>query len=261
MPLASASARRSAASSTGCGPGTVRLPPWPDKVPLTRGHAAHVARRRALRRRPRRPRSTCWSRTASAGGLRRRSTRRHRRPARPAGRCSACATRSRSSPRGPRSTASCCWSRCSRSSNLIVGWQFVFFFIWWGAASSKLNRHFPFVISVMISQHALEPLTKDEGEALPRLPGGPAARRAARRSAPTSAPRSSSGCRCVLLLSSGGHDRHARGDRDDHLPRPHHLDVRARRAARVEPVHDLRRSCSSSGTTATCRSRRSTTRC
>ena len=26
---------------------------------------------------------------------------------------------------------------------LIVGWQFVFFFIWWGAAASKLNRHFP----------------------------------------------------------------------------------------------------------------------
>ncbi len=35
--------------------------------------------------------------------------------------------------------------------NLIVGWQFVIFFIWWGAASSKLNRHFPFVISVMVS--------------------------------------------------------------------------------------------------------------
>ena len=35
--------------------------------------------------------------------------------------------------------------------NLIPGWQFVFFFIWWGAAASKLNRHFPFVIQVMIS--------------------------------------------------------------------------------------------------------------
>ena len=34
---------------------------------------------------------------------------------------------------------------------LVVGWQFVFFFIWWGAASSKLNRHFPYVISVMVS--------------------------------------------------------------------------------------------------------------
>jgi hypothetical protein len=35
--------------------------------------------------------------------------------------------------------------------NLIVAWQFIFLFIWWGAASSKLNRHFPFVISVMVS--------------------------------------------------------------------------------------------------------------
>jgi hypothetical protein len=36
-------------------------------------------------------------------------------------------------------------------SNQIIGWQFVFLFIWWGAASSKLNRHFPFVTSVMTS--------------------------------------------------------------------------------------------------------------
>src|SRR3954464_7670710 len=35
--------------------------------------------------------------------------------------------------------------------NLIVGWQFVMLFIWWGAATSKLNRHFPYVISVMVS--------------------------------------------------------------------------------------------------------------
>ncbi|HJT38408.1 MAG TPA: DUF3556 domain-containing protein [Actinomycetota bacterium] len=35
--------------------------------------------------------------------------------------------------------------------NLIVGWQFVFFCIWAGAAMSKLNRHFPFVVAVMVS--------------------------------------------------------------------------------------------------------------
>jgi hypothetical protein len=34
---------------------------------------------------------------------------------------------------------------------IIPAWQFVFFFIWWGAAASKLNHHFPFVIQVMIS--------------------------------------------------------------------------------------------------------------
>ncbi len=36
-------------------------------------------------------------------------------------------------------------------TNFIVGWQVVFVCIWLGAASSKLNRHFPFVVSVMIS--------------------------------------------------------------------------------------------------------------
>jgi transmembrane protein DUF3556 len=34
---------------------------------------------------------------------------------------------------------------------ILAGWQFVMFFIWWGAASSKLNRHFPYVIAVMVS--------------------------------------------------------------------------------------------------------------
>jgi hypothetical protein len=37
----------------------------------------------------------------------------------------------------------------------IVAWQFTFVFIWWGAASSKLNPHFPFVVSVMISNAPL----------------------------------------------------------------------------------------------------------
>jgi transmembrane protein DUF3556 len=35
--------------------------------------------------------------------------------------------------------------------NMIVASQFVFLCIWLGAASSKLNRHFPYVVSVMIS--------------------------------------------------------------------------------------------------------------
>jgi Transmembrane protein of unknown function (DUF3556) len=35
--------------------------------------------------------------------------------------------------------------------NMIAAAQIVFVCIWWGAASSKLNRHFPFVVTVMIS--------------------------------------------------------------------------------------------------------------
>jgi hypothetical protein len=37
----------------------------------------------------------------------------------------------------------------------IVAWQFAFLFIWWGAASSKLNHHFPFVVSTMMSNAPL----------------------------------------------------------------------------------------------------------
>jgi hypothetical protein len=35
--------------------------------------------------------------------------------------------------------------------SMIVAAQLVFVAIWWGAAASKLNRHFPFVVTVMIS--------------------------------------------------------------------------------------------------------------
>jgi len=40
---------------------------------------------------------------------------------------------------------------CFPIENLIVASQVVFLCIWWGAAASKLNRHFPYVVSVMIS--------------------------------------------------------------------------------------------------------------
>lgn len=36
-------------------------------------------------------------------------------------------------------------------TNLVIAAQLVFFCIWWGAAASKLNHHFPFVVTVMIS--------------------------------------------------------------------------------------------------------------
>src|SRR5689334_9580397 len=34
-------------------------------------------------------------------------------------------------------------------ANMVIAAQIVFFCIWWGAAASKLNRHFPFVVTVM----------------------------------------------------------------------------------------------------------------
>jgi hypothetical protein len=44
--------------------------------------------------------------------------------------------------------------------NLIVASQLVFLTLWIGAASSKLNRHFPFVVSVMISNTPWNPSRK-----------------------------------------------------------------------------------------------------
>src|SRR4051794_8832981 len=64
--------------------------------------------------------------------------------------------------------------------NILPGWQFVMFFIWWGAAASKLTRHFPYVISVMVantpwnrSRKAKARLFKDYPNDL--RPGRPAA--------------------------------------------------------------------------------------
>ena len=91
-------------------PGTVRLPPWPERVPLTRGDDPHArstsrlyagllacralpaARRTAIDRRRRR-----HARPPRPGRGRRRCS--------PSWRRSACATRSRSWRPGPRSTA------------------------------------------------------------------------------------------------------------------------------------------------------------
>ena len=69
--------------------------------------------------------------------------------------------------------------------NFIVAWQIIFFCIWWGAASSKLNRHFPYVVSVMISQHALEPLAQGEGAAVARTTRRTSALDRWRRTRPT----------------------------------------------------------------------------
>ena len=89
-------------------------------------------------------------------------------------------------------------------TNLIVGAQIVFLCIWLGAASSKLNRHFPFVVSVMISNTPWNRSRKAKALLYTELPRGPAARLAGGGSRPTSARRSSSRCRSLLFLSSGG---------------------------------------------------------
>jgi hypothetical protein len=41
------------------------------------------------------------------------------------------------------------------AAQLVAGAQLVMLLLWWGAATSKLNRHFPFVVSIMISNAPL----------------------------------------------------------------------------------------------------------
>jgi hypothetical protein len=133
-------------------PGTVRLPPWPGRVPLTRGTARtafDVAVYAAL--------------IASAGYLVVSS-----------GADAAGTAAGRLDPAavavllallallGLRDKVPFLAARAEiygtlaivflfPLTNMVVAAQVVFFCIWWGAATSKLNRHFPFVVTVMIS--------------------------------------------------------------------------------------------------------------
>ena len=43
--------------------------------------------------------------------------------------------------------------------DMIIALKLVMLAIWWGAATSKLNHHFPFVVAVMISNSPLLPST------------------------------------------------------------------------------------------------------
>jgi Transmembrane protein of unknown function (DUF3556) len=137
-------------------PGTVRLPPWPDRVPFTAG-----TRRTAL--------DVALYAAVLATGLYLLFA---------AGTDAAGTEAGRMSPAGiatllallallglrdkvsflgarPEIYATMLAIGLFSVDQWVVAWQFVFLFIWWGAASSKLNRHFPFVVSAMISNAPL----------------------------------------------------------------------------------------------------------
>jgi Transmembrane protein of unknown function (DUF3556) len=133
-------------------PGTVRLPPWPDKVPFTTGTTR-----------------TPWDVALYAGvlgsALYLLLADGETVPGLAAGRLDPAATAvllGILGLLGLRDKVSFLGARVEvygfllvvflfPIENLIVASQIVLFCIWWGAASSKLNRHFPFVVSVMIS--------------------------------------------------------------------------------------------------------------
>jgi hypothetical protein len=137
-------------------PGTVRLPPWPQRVPLTRGtrrtvldvalYAAVLATGLYLLFAP--------GVDATAGSAGRIA------PAGIAvllGFLALLGLRDKVAFLGarPEIYATMLAVGLFPAGQWIVAWQFVFVFIWWSAASSKLNRHFPFVVSVMISNAPL----------------------------------------------------------------------------------------------------------
>jgi Transmembrane protein of unknown function (DUF3556) len=133
-------------------PGMVRLPPWPDRVPLTGGH-----RRTRL--------DVGLYAGVLAAGIYVLASRGQAMPGTAAGRLHPPAIAvllALWALLGLRDKVSFLAARPEvygfllvvslfPAHNLIVAWQFVIFAIWWGAASSKLNPHFPYVISVMVS--------------------------------------------------------------------------------------------------------------
>jgi hypothetical protein len=136
-------------------PGTVRLPPWPDKVPFTKGstrtaldvglYAGVIAAGIFLLA------ASGVDGAGSAGKLP---------PAGIAvllGVLGLLGLRDKVSFLGarPEIYATILAVGLFPVQHWIVAWQFCLLFIWWGAASSKLNHHFPFVVSTMMSNAPL----------------------------------------------------------------------------------------------------------
>ena len=133
-------------------PGTVRLPPWPDSVPLTRGSrrtVVDVALYAAV--------VGVGVFLLAASGESAAGTAAGRLPpegiAVMLGALILLGLRDKVSFLGarPEIYATMLAVGLFPVEQWIVAWQFVFFLIWWGAASSKLNHHFPFVVSAMVA--------------------------------------------------------------------------------------------------------------
>ena len=90
-------------------------------------------------------------------------------------------------------------------ADIVVGAKVVFMVIWLGAATSKLNKHFPFVISTMLANNPFIPSGFAQAvdvQATIQMTCGPARWRV---SSPTSPPRSKGWCRwCCSSHTAAG---------------------------------------------------------
>ena len=144
--------------------------------------------------------------------------------------------------------------------NMVIASQLVLVFVWIGAASVEVHP------SLLLRgpgdglEHALEPLEADEAPALPAPSGQRPAifpgafRRPLRDRAGAELPDPAAARRRRRADD-------LRGRRGADLPHPHHLDLPARGAAGVEPVHDVRDRLAVRASTRRCPSRPSTARC
>ena len=123
--------------------------------------------------------------------------------------------------------------------NMIVASQLVFFCIWLGRGLVQAQPALPVRRLGDDQQHAVEPVASGQGRLYRGLPEDLRPVAAWRPSPAHLGTAIEFTLPLVLLVLPRRDGRHDRRDGDDPLPCPHHLDVPARRAARVEPVHDL----------------------
>ena len=224
-------------------PGTIRLPPWPEQGPADARHRDARPFDVALY-------AACSPPARLPAALRREAVRRPRLAGRldPAaigvllGLLALLGLRDKVAflASRPEIYGCCCSSSCSRSHNMIVASQLVLRLHLVGRRLVEAQPALPVRRRGDDQQHAVEPLRgRSSGGSTATTPRICVPRRG-RRCAAHLGTAIEFTLPLMLLVSRGGTLGTIARGRDDHLPRPHHLDVPARRAAGVEPVHDLR---------------------
>ena len=211
-------------------PRTIRLPPWPDRVPGTKGDTRtvlDVVLYAGL--------VGVAGRTPSLGELPRWQVVRRPRDCSPR---SGCATRRSSWPRAPRSTRPLAVTYLLVAGDQVVAAKLVMVAIWWGAATSKLNRHFPLRGRRDDEQQpGVDGARRSSGGSTATSPTT-CARRASRRSWPHSGTVVEFGVAAAPPARRRGDRHQGRRRGDDLLPPQHHEQRADGRSAGVERLHD-----------------------